>query len=550
MSYQVLARKWRPANFTQVIGQPHVVDTLTHALSKQRLHHAYLFTGTRGVGKTTLARIFAKCLNCETGITATPCEQCSSCQEVAQGRFIDLIEVDAASRTKVEDTRDLLDNVQYAPTRGRYKIYLIDEVHMLSNHSFNALLKTLEEPPEHVIFLLATTDPQKLPITVLSRCMQLHLKNMSQTAIIQQLSYILTQEAIAFEQSALHYLAQAANGSMRDALSLLDQAIAHGQGQVVTEKVLAMLGCISNSYILDLLTAIQQNSPQTVLQLCEAIAELAADFRQVTQDLLHALSEIALLQIVPTATLSDVTQQARLAELAQSLSKENVQLYYQIALLGLRDLSYAPSTKSGFIMLMLRMLAFTPVVTAMPPIKTTPVITTKPVVTAPSIVTPAPTATTPPVVTAPPVATLPALATPMMAAEPLAAPTTTQSWGDILSQLSLTGPLRILAENCMLEQMTENNIMLSLSSQQAPLLTPKNQARLAELLSTYFQKPIQLKVTIAQQAVDSPANLAQKAATDRHKTAKENLEKDSALQAILQQFNATIDPSTIKSNEE
>ncbi|WP_137221266.1 DNA polymerase III subunit gamma/tau [Shewanella sp. MEBiC00475] len=359
MSYQVLARKWRPAKFEQMVGQSHVLMALTNALSQQRLHHAYLFTGTRGVGKTSLARLFAKGLNCETGITANPCGKCSSCIEIAQGRFVDLIEVDAASRTKVDDTRELLDNVQYRPSRGRFKVYLIDEVHMLSRSSFNALLKTLEEPPEHVKFLLATTDPHKLPVTVLSRCLQFNLKSLSQDEISKQLEYVITQEQLPFEQQALSLLAKAANGSMRDALSLTDQAIAFGSGQVMLTQVQTMLGSIDEQHVLALLKALCDAEVGPLMQTVAKVLAFGADAEEVLRSLLELLHQITLTQFAPAAAQQSLFSEQILA-FAQQLGPEQVQLYYQMLLNGRKDLPFAPDPKSGLEMALLRAVAFTP----------------------------------------------------------------------------------------------------------------------------------------------------------------------------------------------
>lgn len=360
MSYQVLARKWRPRNFHEMVGQEHVLTALVNALDHDRLHHAYLFTGTRGVGKTTIARIFAKCLNCESGISSNPCGDCSACREIAEGRFVDLIEVDAASRTKVEDTRELLDNVQYAPTRGRFKVYLIDEVHMLSGHSFNALLKTLEEPPPHVKFLLATTDPQKLPVTILSRCLQFHLKNMSQERIVSHLSNVLTQEALNFEQPALWQLARAADGSMRDALSLTDQAIAFGNGSVSETQVSAMLGTIDQTFIHDILSALASLDGPKVLAAVAAMSEQSPDYAGALADIIGVLHRIAIAQAVPSALDNSLGDLDQVMELAAAIASEDVQLFYQIALHGRKDLAISPDPRTGFEMVLLRMLAFKP----------------------------------------------------------------------------------------------------------------------------------------------------------------------------------------------
>ncbi|WMB74732.1 DNA polymerase III subunit gamma/tau [Shewanella oncorhynchi] len=359
MSYQVLARKWRPATFDQMVGQSHVLHALTNALSQQRLHHAYLFTGTRGVGKTSLARLFAKGLNCEQGVTATPCGVCGSCVEIAQGRFVDLIEVDAASRTKVDDTRELLDNVQYRPTRGRFKVYLIDEVHMLSRSSFNALLKTLEEPPEHVKFLLATTDPQKLPVTVLSRCLQFNLKSLTQAEIGTQLNHILTQEQFPFDVEALKLLAKAANGSMRDALSLTDQAIAFGGGNVMLGQVQTMLGSIDEQHVVALLNALTDADIGVLMHTCAQVLAYGADAQEVLRSLLELLHQITLTQFAPACAQQSLYS-AQIRAFAEQLKPEQVQLYYQILLTGRKDLPHAPDPKSGLEMALLRAVAFVP----------------------------------------------------------------------------------------------------------------------------------------------------------------------------------------------
>ncbi|MFT4022128.1 MAG: DNA polymerase III subunit gamma/tau, partial [Acinetobacter sp.] len=372
--YQVLARKYRPRNFNELVGQNHVSRALTSALDRGRLHHAYLFTGTRGVGKTTIARILAKCLNCETGITSTPCETCATCKAVNEGRFIDLIEIDAASRTKVEDTRELLDNVPYAPTQGRFKVYLIDEVHMLSTHSFNALLKTLEEPPEHVKFLFATTDPQKLPITVISRCLQFTLRPLDAGEIQQHLNQILQKEQIENEADAIWQIAEAAQGSLRDALSLTDQAIAYGQGQVHHQDVKDMLGLIDRSIIYDLILAIHQNHAQKVSELLLQFRQQALDVALVLDQLTSTLHELALMQYLPDLSLKysqEINQ--KIKQLAQLLSPSDLQLYYQISAKGRSELSWAVTQEQGFEMCVLRLLAFRPlqpnerVVSAVPP---------------------------------------------------------------------------------------------------------------------------------------------------------------------------------------
>ena len=362
MSYQVLARKWRPGTFAEMVGQQHVLQALVNALESGRLHHAYLFTGTRGVGKTTVARILAKCLNCDTGITAAPCGECGACAEIAEGRSVDLIEVDAASRTKVEDTRELLENVQYTPTRARYKIYLIDEVHMLSNHSFNALLKTLEEPPPHAMFLLATTDPQKLPATVLSRCLQFNLKNMQPEQIVSHLQHILAAESITAEPEALALIARAADGSMRDALSLTDQAIAYGEGRLQGSEVAEMLGTVDRGRVLDLVAAIVEEDAAAVLQLVANIAEHAPDYVSTLDELSSILHQMTVAQMVPGALDTSLPDQARIVELASRATIDDTQLFWQMAVSGRRDVHLASSARAGLEMILLRMIAFRPAV--------------------------------------------------------------------------------------------------------------------------------------------------------------------------------------------
>ena len=360
MSYQVLARKWRPRLFREMVGQTHVLQALINALDHNRLHHAYLFTGTRGVGKTTIARILAKCLNCEQGVSSEPCGVCSACREIDEGRFVDLIEVDAASRTKVEDTRELLDNVQYSPTRGRFKVYLIDEVHMLSGHSFNALLKTLEEPPAHVKFLLATTDPQKLPVTILSRCLQFSLKNMLPEKVVEHLRHVLAEEQIPFDDESLWLLGRAADGSMRDGLSLTDQAIAFGNGQLQASDVRSMLGTIDTGQVFELLNGLASGDARGLLAAVAELAEQGADFAGVLAELISTLQRVAIAQVLPEAADNSLGDQQRVLELAGRISAEDVQLFYQLALHGRRDLPLAPDPRGGFEMALLRMLAFRP----------------------------------------------------------------------------------------------------------------------------------------------------------------------------------------------
>lgn len=525
MDYQVLARKWRPRHFADLVGQEALVRTLSHAFTHHRLHHAYLFTGTHGVGKTTAARIVAKCLNCETGITATPCDQCSACININQGRFVDLIEVDAASRTRVEDTRDLLDNVQYAPTSGRYKVYLIDEVHMLSGHSFNALLKTLEEPPAHVIFLLATTDPERLPKTVLSRCLQFHLKNISPENICEQLEKILTIEKISFEKNAIQRLARSAHGSMRDALTLLDQAIAHGQGKLTEESVKALLGSIDHDDLLIFIDAIATQDTQRLHSGLKQLADYRCNYAQAAETLLSLLHHMALIQFFPDLKADFFIERAdELAKLSKKFSAEELQLLYQIALLGRRDLSLAPTPKSGFEMLALRLFAFAPSFTAEES-KTAP--------------------------TPPPQKQAPLTSTPTAkntnnnkAIEQKKA--SFSEWSAIVPQLKLSGMSQMLAQHCSLHRLTETQIDLLISSQQQPLLNPGAQTRLEHALAAYFEKPMKLSIKINDHGTATPAEEKQHLIKQKQQTLIDTVKQDENVQALLDAFNTELKPNSIE----
>ena len=518
MNYQVLARKWRPHNFREVVGQEYVVKSLINALQHNRLHHAYLFTGTRGVGKTTIARILAKSMNCENLHDANPCGVCKACSDLDEGRFLDLIEVDAASRTKVEDTRDLLDNAQYAPNQGRYKVYLIDEVHMLSGHSFNALLKTLEEPPPHVKFLLATTDPHKIPVTVLSRCLQFNLKRLLPSQILAQMEFILGEEKITFETPALKLLARSADGSMRDGLSLLDQAIVFGNGTVVSDDVNAMLGMVAEQPVEDLLTALANANAVAILDKINDIANTQSDFGEVLQQLIQVLHRIALVQHLPTAIDPDFDTEM-LASLAALLSPEDVQLYYQIALMGQRDLDLAPDSRSGFEMLMLRILTFKPAKIEVVANKIAPVAVTKPF--------------------AP-------ITQPVIANPPIQATQTSgeQDWTTIIDQLNLVGPGKALANNCVLDTMDDKVCSLHIDS--SIIRGSLAEDMLQKALQTYYGKPIKLVFNSQKTALDTPAVQMFKAREDKQQAAVNSINADETVQALKDNFDAHIVPNSIE----
>jgi len=537
MNYQVLARKWRPANFTEVVGQEHVVKSLTNALAHNRLHHAYLFTGTRGVGKTTLARILAKAINCENLQNFNPCGVCPICVAVDEGRFLDLIEVDAASRTKVEDTRDLLDNAQYAPNQGRYKVYLIDEVHMLSGHSFNALLKTLEEPPPHVKFLLATTDPQKIPVTVLSRCLQFNLKRLLPEQILAQMRFILAQEAIACETPALKLLARAADGSMRDGLSLLDQAIVYGAGTVMLTEVQAMLGTVAQQPVADILQALASQDPVAIFQTIHEMADLTSDFSEVLAQVLQVLHRVALAQYVP-GLLSQDFDAEMLADLAAKLAPEDVQLYYQIGLLGQRDLELAPDPRSGFEMVILRMLAFKPVALA--------TATAKPVVRPAAVPSVPPPVTVAPSLSAPlPQPAMPSpAASPLAVASPVAEAVTANpsgdQWVDMIAAMRLGGMTRELANNCVLERLDDTSCVLRLDPGHIQLRGAVAEEKLQKALHAYCGKPVKLVFNAEKMTVATPAMQLLKEREDRQQAAVGAINADSNVQALKDQMDARI----------
>lgn len=686
MAYEVLARKWRPTTFDAMVGQEHVLRALGNALASNRLHHAYLFTGTRGVGKTTVARILARCLNCETGVTATPCGTCASCVEIGEGRFVDLIEVDAASRSRVEETRDLMDNVQYAPTRGRFKVYLIDEVHMLSTASFNALLKTLEEPPPHVKFLLATTDPKKLPVTVLSRCLQFHLKNLMPERIVDYLQQVLSDEAIPADEDALWALARAADGSMRDALSLTDQAIAFGAGHLVGSDVARMLGTIDQAALERILRALAEADGAALLACCDDLAAHGADFAAVLRDLMSALHRIAVVQALP-ATVTDSTTggadrtAALCAELAAVLQPEEVQLCYQIALTGHRDLPHAPDPRTGFEMTLLRMLAFQPdppetgqevppgggleqpatgpadqqpaaepatVKSGMQPVAATQASVTeadKPDHGEPSnieqldqwraraeargepAVPPAPAggagnvseqlaalreatsgrepassgnapplsayddAELPPAETQTPVAKAPpagqghagsnplstesgrtsAQAMPTfangradspLAAEAVPAPARAdtasreaacltpeqlpEQWHKVLAELELTGLTSTLATHCLPVRVAAGRVQLALDPVAESLHADMHCGRLEQALSDYFGESLSVEITVADAAAETPAQRVAREKSERQARAEAVISADAMVQSLMETFNASLQPGSIR----
>lgn len=516
-SPKVLALKWRPHNFSEMIGQEHVLPALINSLDQDRLHHAYLFTGTRGVGKTSIARILAKCLNCEQGISSKPCNTCDTCKSIDGGAFIDLIEVDAASRTKVEDTRDLLENVQYSPTQGRFKIYLIDEVHMLSTHSFNALLKTLEEPPPHVKFLLATTDPQKLPITVLSRCLQFHLKHVPAELLRTHFEHILTSENIAFEEDALPLLSNAAKGSVRDGLSLLDQAIAFSHGNVSQSSIQAMLGHIGEDDIWALIQALIDKNANALIECVAKIAQYTSDFGQILESLISSLHRIAVAQFVPDKTDQKSTQ------FAAALSKESVQLYYQIALKGLSDMALAPFPRAGIEMTLLRMLAFEPVTTGKIP-------THSPATSTASTKTSAP-------------APQPTENTPKPSDKDVA-----KNWTNIVGELQLTGMAQVLASHCSVASFEGDRLGLLLSIKHKPILNKKLEDRLKTALTEYFGRTITLQIDTGEPNKTPAENRKsqQDAALENANTVMQN---DAHVKTLVDVFDAEIQPGSTQAVE-
>lgn len=557
MSYQVLARKWRPRTFREMVGQEHVLQALVNALDHDRLHHAYLFTGTRGVGKTTIARILAKCLNCEAGVSSEPCGSCSSCLEIAEGRSVDLLEVDAASRTKVEDTRELLDNVQYAPTRSRYKIYLIDEVHMLSTHSFNALLKTLEEPPPHVKFLLATTDPQKLPATVLSRCLQFNLKNMPPEQIVGHLGMVLEQEMVSYEEPALWLLGRAANGSMRDALSLTDQAIAFGSGKISETDVRSMLGSVDLGYVYELLESVSEDDPAKVLGTVQRMAEYAPDFEGSLDELLSLIHRVATAQIVPDAIDNSWGDAQRVAQLARAITAEDAQLFYQMALNGKRDIALAPDPRKGFEMILLRMMAFRPAAVIDDSLGPEDLQ---------SVELPQAAAGEggAPVKKSPEVPDFFSGKGPKVAARSEAGEIcdpigtgrnragqfalddlTPDTWCDLLELLGVTGIVYNIASHCELRQRTGDSLQFLLDGDHAALFNSSHSDKLGLALANYFGYPVSVSVDLGEPCGETPAMRLARLVEQRQAEAVVAIEGDPQLQALIARFDGELDHSSI-----
>jgi DNA polymerase-3 subunit gamma/tau len=558
MSYQVLARKWRPRNFKEIVGQAHVVRALTNALDADRLHHAFLFAGTRGVGKTTIARILAKCLNCEQGVSSEPCGTCSSCTEIDEGRYMDLIEVDAASRSKVEETRELMDNVQFAPARGRYKVYLIDEVHMFSEKSFNALLKTLEEPPPHVKFLFATTDPQKLPVTVLSRCLQFNLKRLPADEIAGYLESILADEGVEAEAAGVRLIAAAADGSMRDALSLLDQAVSYGGGKLVDTDVRTMLGTLDRRYVYALLEALAEGDGQTLMAAIEDMASEVTDYGEALAELVSELQRIAVAQVVPDAANADAPADAESAaardRLAGTLGAEDVQLYYQMGIMSGRDLSLAPDPRSGFEMALLRMLAFRPAGAGAAGVSgggsaraSTPAAApAAPVEAAPKRAAPvAPSAPAQIQESPPEPAPRPAPAAP--ADVPAGGRTIdAERWAADIEAMGLVGLTRELACNCEVVAAGDDAIKLRLDPGHEQLRVPKVKEKLEHALERYCGRPVRVDFDIATPDGETPARAKQREIEMRQQAAVEAIESDSGVQAICDTFGAVVDGERVR----
>lgn len=565
MSHQVLARKWRPKSFETLVGQPHVVRALTNALEQQRIHHAYLFTGTRGVGKTTLARIIAKSLNCETGITAKPCGICNACTEIDKGRFVDLLEVDAASNTQVDAMRELLENAQYAPTSGRFKVYIIDEVHMLSKSAFNAMLKTLEEPPAHVKFILATTDPQKVPVTVLSRCLQFNLRQMASPTIIAHLQEVLTQENIPFEMAGIQLIARAAEGSMRDALSLTDQAIAYGNQAVNEADVRSMLGAIDQSYLFDIIHALINEDGASLIAKAQEMEARSISFEAALNDLAKLLHQIAIAQTVPETISHDLPERDSLLQLAQALSAEKLQLYYQIALLGGRDIGLAPDEYAGFTMSLLRMLAFSPAESNSAQKKNSENISSHQSANASSTVTqnPEPIHRSAHVLldNKQPIDTKPSAVQSIEAktaidsiSTPLEEPEVLTNnmpilfdgnWRKLIELHLKLGIARALAQHCEMLSYDENSITLRVAEKQKHLVSATYKEKLSSAINMHFGRKIELHFQIDSEA-NTPAKEQAEEKAVIQSSAEEAIMNDAFVQVLINDFDAKIIPNSIK----
>ncbi|CAM8423902.1 DnaX DNA polymerase III, gamma/tau subunits [Candidatus Methylopumilus universalis] len=543
MSYQVLARKYRPRSFDTLVGQAHVVQALKNALDQKRLHHAYLFTGTRGVGKTTLARILAKALNCKKGISSTPCGTCSACTEIDQGRYVDLIEVDAASNTQVDNMRDLLDNAQYAPTQGQFKIYIIDEVHMLSKSAFNAMLKTLEEPPEHVKFILATTDPQKVPVTVLSRCLQFNLKQMPSASISEYMEKILNEEAINYEINAIYLIAKSANGSMRDALSILDQGIAYCGGTIEEATIKKMLGAIDQSYLFNLVHAVIDQDGHKAIEIAKKMDERNLSFDAALNDLANLIQTISVTQAIPDSLEASYLDRDQVIALTKKISAEQLQLFYQITILGRRDLYLAPDEYAGFTMTILRMLSFTPqdslIAKNSTPAKTEPVNSTNKIET---------------IVKSNDVSSEASEIKKKIEVDHQVdesilkeIPAFNGNWRELVDQLKL-GLVKALAQQSELVSFKNNEIILSIADEHKHLLNETYQKKLELSLSDHFSQRIKL-VILQKGANNSPLKQKQEERSIIMKDTENSILQDQFVKSLLTEFNAEIIPSSIKPNQ-
>jgi DNA polymerase-3 subunit gamma/tau len=535
----VLARKWRPKTFAQLAGQEHVVRALSNALTQNRLHHAYLFTGTRGVGKTSIARIFAKSLNCATGITATPCGECSACLEIDSGRFIDLIELDAASNTGIDNMREVLDNAQYLPTSARFKVYIIDEVHMLSKQAFNSMLKTLEEPPGHVKFILATTDPQKIPVTVLSRCLQFNLKQLPPALIAAHLKYVLEQEQIVFDIAAINLIARAAQGSMRDALSLLDQAIAFSAGEVGEAVVHTMLGAIDRGYLFDLLEALHEQNGAGILEIADRMSTRSLAFDTALQELATLLHRIALSQTIPQAIADDEPERERLLELAGVFTAEEIQLYYQIAIHGRDEIELAPDEYAGFTMTLLRMLAFAPSKKATAkPMLDAPAAQlqpgTRPVVANGNAVSASPSDDR----ERPDLSIQSSSGTNASGGQP--------EWGSLLTQLHVQGMAQQLAKHCVMDNFSDRQITLRLSQEHKQLQTKAATEKLQAALTGYFAKPIKLNIVLGDSVSETPAVMENRSKHLKQQQASDSIAHDRFVREAQTELGADLIQESIK----